>query len=54
MSHLVKMDFLIFPKEIKGTVMQFKKLYHCDNFDMKTKTQKLSIAFKNESLSLTV
>ena len=48
------MDFLIFPKEIKGTVMQFKKLYHCDNFDMKTKTQKLSIAFKNESLSLTV
>ena len=54
MSHLVKMEFLIFPKEIKGTVMQFKKLYHCDNFDMKTKTQKLSIAFKNESLSLTV
>ena len=54
MSHLVKMEFLIFPKEIKGTVMQFKKLYHCDNFDMKTKTQKLSVAFKNESLSLTV
>ena len=34
--------------------MQFQKLYHCDNLDMKTKTQKFSVAFKNESLSLTV
>ena len=49
-----KWNFLFFLKKCKGTVMQFKKLYHYDWSDMKTKTQKFSVAFKNESLSLTV
>ena len=42
MSHVVKIEFFdLFLKKCKGTAMQFKKLWHYDCFDVKTKTLKI-------------